>query len=116
MYRLNVHGASYSKVLEIETTIANSKLSSSTTLIPNEIHQHISNTSVYDNIDRLVDTLSGCGTSHRVNGVLVQQAFIGPLLPPVIRHMEKTKKRRIKVSQRVLLTCNASRKPELPVL
>ena len=79
MYRLNVHGASYSKVLEIETTIANSKLSSSTTLIPNEIHQHISNTSVYDNIDRLVDTLSGCGTSHRVNGVLVQQAFIGPL-------------------------------------
>ena len=37
----------------METTIAKSKLSSSITLIPNDIHQHIPTTSVYDNIDRL---------------------------------------------------------------
>ena len=85
------HGASYSNVLEIEATIANSKLSSSTTLIPNDIYQHIPTTAVYDNIDRLEETLSGCGTTLLLNGVLVQQAFIGPPLPPVISCMEKTK-------------------------
>ena len=81
MNRLD-HGISYSKVLEIRTTIANSKLSSSTTLIPNYIHQHIPTTAVYDNIDRLEETLSKSDTTHQVNGVLVHQAFIGPSLPP----------------------------------
>ena len=66
------HEVSRSKVLEIEKTIVNSKLSSSTTLIPNDINQHIATTAVYDNIDRVEETLSGCGTTHQVNGVLVQ--------------------------------------------
>ena len=47
------HGVSYSTVLEIET---NSKLSSLTTLIPNDIHLLIPSTTVYDNIDRLEET------------------------------------------------------------
>ena len=47
------HGVSHGKVLEIEARIANSKLSSSTTLIPNDIQQHIPNAAIYDNIDRL---------------------------------------------------------------
>ena len=34
---------------------------------------------IYDNIDRLEETLSGAGTSHRVNGIAVQRGFIGPL-------------------------------------
>ena len=81
MNRLD-HGISYSKVLEIRTTIANSKLSSSTTLIPNCIHQHIPTTAVYDHIDRLEDALSKSDTTHQVNEVLVHQTFIGPSLPP----------------------------------
>ena len=62
--------------------------------MPNEIHQHIHipTTAVYNNIDRLEETISGCGTTRRVNGVLVEQAFIGPPLPPLISCMEKNKK------------------------
>ena len=40
-------------------------------------------TAVYDNIDRLEETRSGCGTTPRVNGVLVQQTFI---VPPVAKY------------------------------
>ena len=69
------HGVSYSKVLEIETTISNSKLSISTTLILHDIDRHTLFTAVYDNVDRLEETLSGCGTAHRVNGVLLLQDF-----------------------------------------
>ena len=69
------HGVSYSKVLEIETTISNSKLSISTTLIPNDIDWHTPFTAVYDNVDGLEETLSGCSTAHRVNGVLLKQDF-----------------------------------------
>ena len=51
-----------------------------------------------------------------LNGVLVQEAFIGPPLPPVISLMEKTKKRSAEVPQRVLPTYNTGRKPGVPVL
>ena len=108
MNRLD-HGISYSKVLEIRTTIANSKLSSSTTLIPNCIHQHIPTTAVYDNIDRLEDALSKSDTTHQVNEVLVHQTFIGPSLPP-------EKKNRIAVPQHVLPIYNGGQIPEFHVL
>ena len=97
------HGVSYSKALEIVTTITNSKLSISTTLIPNDIYQHISTRAVYDNIDRLEEALSGCGTTHRKNGAFVQQAFIGLSLPAVISCKEKTKKQSIEVPQLTML-------------
>ena len=61
--------------------------------MPNDIHQNIPTTAVYDNIDRLEETLGGCGTTHRVNGVLVHQTFVGPPLPLVSSRMEKTKKK-----------------------
>ena len=60
--------------------------------MPNDIHQNIPTTAVYDNIDRLEETLGGCGKTHRVNGVLVHQTFVGPPLPLVSSRMEKTKK------------------------
>ena len=110
------YAVSFSKILEIETTIANSKLSSSTTLILNDNHQNIPNTAIYDNIDRLEETLCEYGTTYKVNGILVQQAFISPLLSPAISRMEKTETRNIEVPQRVLPTYNAGRKTEVPVL
>ena len=36
---------------------------------------------VYDNTDRLEETLYGARTTHRVNGIVIQKAFIGPKLP-----------------------------------
>ena len=36
---------------------------------------------VYDNIDRLEETLYSARTTHRVNGIVIQKSFIGPKLP-----------------------------------
>ena len=36
------------------------------------IKPHISTSHAWDNIDRLEETLSGVGTSHRVNGIAIQ--------------------------------------------
>ena len=35
----------------------------------------------WDNIDRLEETLTGKGTTHRVNGIVVQPNVYGPSLP-----------------------------------
>ena len=51
-----------------------------------------------------------------MNGVLLQQAFIGPPLPAIISRIKKNKKPDIEAPQRVLLTYNAGRKPEVPAL
>ena len=51
----------------------------------------------WDNIDRLEATLSGGGTSHRVNGIIVQPKVFGPHLPPKqpVVFVEKTKTRSV---------------------
>ena len=68
---------------------------------------------VFDNMGSLEETLSGAGTSHRLKGILVQQAFTDPVKPPETISMEKTKRRSIEVPESVLPTCNAGRKPEV---
>ena len=35
---------------------------------------------VYDNIDRLEETLYGARTTHRLNGIVIQKAFFGSKL------------------------------------
>ena len=48
----------------------------------------------FDNIDRLENTLSGGGTSHRVNGIAVQHAVYGPHLESItLPRVEKSKQR-----------------------
>jgi len=50
---------------------------------PESIQPHINTTLAWDNIDRLEETLSGAGTSHRVNRIAVQeQHFGGPFPKP----------------------------------
>ena len=71
---------------------------------------------MYDNIDRLEETLSGGGTTHRVNGIAIQKAFIGPLLPPVPVEISKTPKRSIYVEPLRLPVYNTGTRPEPPVL
>ena len=50
------HGVSYSKLCEIDTAYAIQKISSSSTLIPEEIQRYSQVSLVYDNIDRLEET------------------------------------------------------------
>ena len=49
---------------------------------PQTIQVYVNTTFAWDNIDRLEETLSGAGTSHRVNGIAIQARHFGPNLPP----------------------------------
>ena len=71
---------------------------------------------MYDNIDRLEETLSGGGTTHRVNGIVIQKAFIVPKLPPESVEIPKTKQRNVYVDPLLLPMCNVGSRPEPPIL
>ena len=59
----------------------------------------------WDNIDRLEETLSGKGTSHRVNGIVVQARVYGPHIPKqALPEIAKNKQRTFNVSDRELTT------------
>ena len=74
------HGISHSQLEEINTALCMQKMATTTSEIslPANIQPHVSTTLVWDNIDRLEETLSGEGTSHRVNGIVVQVRHFGP--------------------------------------
>ena len=78
------HGIAYSQVEEINTALCLQKLASTSindVPLPENIQPYINTTLGWDNIDRLEETLSGGGTSHRVNGIVVQARHFGPNLP-----------------------------------
>ena len=110
------HGVSYSKIYEVGTAYAIQKFSSSASMIPDEIQPYQQVTLVYDNIGRREDTLSGAGTTHRVNGIAIQKSFIGPQLPPSHPNVPKTKQRSIKVDLLTLPVYNVGSRPDPPVL
>ena len=95
------HGVSYSQIEELSTALCLQKLASSpddAVPLPENIHSFVSTTLAWDNIDRLEETLSGAGTSHRVNGIVVQAAHFGPYLPSArTTDVAKTKRRSIDV-------------------
>ena len=75
------HGISYSQLEEIDTALCLQKLGDSDesdAFLPTSVLPGIPTTLAYDNIDRIEETLSGAGTSQRVNGILAQ-----PLAPTV---------------------------------
>ena len=67
------HGISYTQLEEIDTALCIQKMNAAESEdkvpLPDNIHPHVSTTLAWDNIDRLEETLSGGGTSHRVNGM-----------------------------------------------
>ena len=69
---------------------------------------------VFDNIDRLEETLSGAGTTHRVNGISIQRGSIGPI--PEFKKVQapKTKKRSINVFINEFFSYNPGQRPEAP--
>ena len=52
--------------------------------LPENVQAYVNTTLAWDNIDRLEETLSGAGTSHRVNGIGIQARHFGPNLPLII--------------------------------
>ena len=63
--------------------------------LPANIHPGVFTTLAWDNIDRLEETISGEGTSHRVNETAVQNKPADPQPSKVLSSVDKTKKRSI---------------------
>jgi len=106
------HSTSYSKVEEIDTALCLQKLalSESAVALPGNIYPSVFTTLAWDNIDRLEETVSGEGTSHRVNGIAVQAKVIGPQPLKVTPTVAKTKKRSISAAPLMLATYNAGKR------
>ena len=106
------HGVSYSKAPKLDTSFAIQKLSQSTVIIPNEVHPHIPISLVYDKIDWLEETLSGPGTTHRVNRIIIQKPFIGPKEAPTHTIITKSKRLSINVAPNQLPQYNYGTRPQ----
>ena len=73
-------------VLEIETALAESHMEAQEhgVIIPKVICANVFSTFCWDNIDLLEETLSGRGTTHCTNGIVVQRQVAGCALPPTV--------------------------------
>ena len=103
---------SYTKVEEIDTALCLQKLERSQTgvALPSNIYQGVFTTLAWDNIDRLEETTSGEGTSHRVNGIAVQPRIIGPMPQGEAKIIKKSKKRSISPPPAALPMYNIGRR------
>ena len=110
------HGVSDTKLSEVDTAYAILKMGSSSRLLPDDIQTYQPASLVYDNIDRLEKTLSGSGTTHRVNGIVVQKPFIGPKVQRKRIMVPKTRQRSINVQPLELLDYNVGSITEPPIL
>ena len=79
--------------------------------LPTDLRPGIFTTLVWDNIDRLEETLSGGGTSHRVNGIAIHQKDLYEdvelRVPP---RVPKTKKRSISGDSHSIPIYNAGKR------
>ena len=65
-------------------------------ILPDTIRPNVFTNLAWDNVDRLEETLTGGGPSHRVNGIVVQLKVYGPcLLKPSLPGIRKQKQRSI---------------------
>ena len=100
------HGVSYSQLEDNETALCLQKLETSfnqRVALPASIKPYVFTNLAWDNIDRLEETLTGKGTSHRVNGIAVQAKVFGPYLPRAkLPRIEKKRKRSVSVEHQEL--------------
>jgi len=105
------HGVSSSVLQEIDTAICLQKLSLESEIsLPLELHPGVFTTLAWDNIDRLEETLSGGGTSHRVNGIAIQQKEGYNPEPQVLPNVPKTKQRSISFETGLIPIYNAGKR------
>lgn len=92
------HGVSYSQLEENDTALCLQKLAANVnqmTILPETSRPNVFTNLAWDNIDRLEETLTGGGTTHRVNGIGVQSKVFGPYLPPaqlpsILKHKQRS--------------------------
>lgn len=110
------HCVSYSMFEEIDTALCIQKLECSKDDIPlpANIYPGVFTTLAWDNIDRLEETLSGAGTSHRVNGIAVQSKVSDTVPEKVLPDITKSKKRSITPTALMLPTYNVGQRAGPP--
>lgn len=90
------HAISYDQVLQIETELAEEQLKTEVkgVILPKIIHPNVFSTFCWNKIDILEETLSGRGTTHCTNGIIVQRqvAECDPL-PSRVGDIRRTRKR-----------------------
>lgn len=96
------HAISYSQLEENDTALCLQKLSATSSddvVLPENIQPYVFTSLAFHNIDRLEETLTGGGTSHRVNGIAANPPHPPKRsLPPV----QKSKQRSIAVEEKSL--------------
>ena len=103
---------SYDQLEENDTAMCLQKLAmgfNQRAVLPVSIKPHVFTNLAWDNIDRLEETLTGKGTSHRVNGIAVQPKVYGPYPPmPELPSLDKQKQRSLKIDHEELEVYYAS--------
>lgn len=89
------HGISYDQVLEIETRLGENHLEAQEhgVVLPSVVSPNVFSTFCWDNIDLLEETLSGRGTTHCTNGIVVQRQVAGCDLPPTVQQQRGIRRR-----------------------
>ena len=99
------HAISYSQLQENDTGLCLQKLAAANQgiILPENIHPYIFTNLAFDNIDRLEETLTGGGTTHRVNSIAVQPRVFG-LHPPkkALPSIPKKRQRSVAVENNLL--------------
>ena len=96
------HGVAYSQIEEMNTALCLQKMAmtpENAVPLHDNIKPYVSTSRAWNNIDRLEETLSGGGTSHRVNGIAIQARQYGTDLPTVQETptITKSKQRSVEV-------------------
>lgn len=87
------HCSSHSQVLEHDTALAELQLERGGTYIPPTIVPEISGTLVWDNNDFGEETLSGKGTMHNTNGIIIQRPTSSDVPTSEFVSLQKSRKR-----------------------
>jgi hypothetical protein len=105
------HCISYSQIEENETALCLQKLSltaGGNIALPGNIYPCVSTTVAWDNIDFQEETRTGAGTSHRVNGIIVQPLVYGPQLPKQKSdELKRNKQRSLKLEHNLIPIYNS---------
>ena len=112
------HGISYRKLMEYDNALCLHKITSmpdSGVALPTNIFPNVPTTLAFDNIDRLEETLSGGGTSHRVNGIIVQPQVSSARLQPQSVRLKENKTNKIIPMISKLHDYYAGQRPSPPV-
>ncbi|KAL2102045.1 hypothetical protein ACEWY4_003806 [Coilia grayii] len=112
------HCSSNSLVLEHDTALANLQMERGEIYIPESICAEVPVTLVWDNNDFGEETLSGKGTTHNTNGIVIQQVMGNDSAPVPSTSRQRTRERSVNPPPLNLVTYRRGKRsgPQSPVI